>query len=343
MPDQLDLFDFRRKPESKSAPAAEAVEPAAVEARLAGLAASVPPNVYLGTSSWSFPGWRGMVYDCEVSEQTLARHGLAAYARHPLLRMVGIDRTYYAPIAAEQFAQYANATPPGFRFLVKAHELCLLPTFGAKNRYNRKPREANPSFLDPTYAAENVIRPAVVGLRDKLGPIVFQFTPLNLRPLGGPNAFVERLRTFLLALPRGPLYAVEIRNEDLLTERYLDALAAAGAAHCFNVHPKMPSIADQTTLTRERTFPAVVVRWMLGGDQEYETARDRYAPFDKLVDEDPQNRDAIAQLAVNAIARRTPVYTIANNKAEGSAPLTIFKLADRIVTIARSAGRIGVE
>jgi uncharacterized protein YecE (DUF72 family) len=339
--DQLELFDFRRPPEPQSP--AESVGPAAVSDSLVQLAAALPPGLHLGTSSWNFPGWRGIVFDREASEQTLSRHGLAAYARHPVLRMVGIDRTYYAPITADQFALYADATPEYFRFLVKAHELCLLPTFGAKNRYRRAARDANPTFLDPAYAADQIVRPAVEGLREKLGPIVFQFTPLNLRPLGGPNAFVERLRTFLLALPRGPLYSVEIRNEDLLTERYLDALDAAGAAHCFNVHPKMPSIAEQVALTRERRYPAIVVRWMLGGDQEYETARDRYAPFDKLIDEDPVNRDSIALLCLDAIARRTVAYTIANNKAEGAAPLTIFKLAERIVTLTRRGGRIEID
>lgn len=343
MPDQLDLFDFRRQSDPKPHASNETVGPATLEAHLAGVAASLPTNIHLGTSSWSFPGWRGIVYDREASEQTLARSGLSAYARHPLLRAVGIDRTYYAPISAGQFAEYAQATPPAFRFLVKAHELCLIPTIAARNRTGRNARGANPAFLDAEYTAEHVVRPAVEGLRDKLGPIVFQFTPLNLRGLGGPNAFIERLRSFLLALPRGPLYAVELRNSELLTERYLDALAVSAAVHCYNVHPRMPTVAEQLAVTGGCEFRALVVRWMLGGDQEFEAARERYAPFDRLVDEDPGNRASIAALCVDAIASGLPVYTIANNKAEGSAPLTIFKLADRIVTLARTGGRIELE
>ena len=41
--------------------------------------------------------------------QKLARHGLEAYAKHPLLRTVGLDRTYYRPIGVE--ASIASTRP----------------------------------------------------------------------------------------------------------------------------------------------------------------------------------------------------------------------------------------
>ncbi|MEZ6184635.1 MAG: DUF72 domain-containing protein, partial [Planctomycetota bacterium] len=67
--------------------------PASVAPELRALAARLPPTVHLGTSSWSFPGWRGVVYDREANQRELAREGLRAYAQHPLLRAVGVDRT----------------------------------------------------------------------------------------------------------------------------------------------------------------------------------------------------------------------------------------------------------
>ena len=80
-------------------------------------------GLYLGTSSWSFPGWEGIVYDKHVSQSVLARHGLRAYAQHPLFRTVCIDRTYYGSISKVEFADYADAVPEHFRFVVKAHEM----------------------------------------------------------------------------------------------------------------------------------------------------------------------------------------------------------------------------
>jgi hypothetical protein len=92
----------------------------------------------------------------------------------------------------------------------------------------------------------------------------------------------------------------------------------------------MTPIAEQAALFPGVPLRAVVVRWMLGGSQSFEEARDRYAPFDRLIDEDPASRDAIAELAVRAIAANLPVYVIANNKAEGSGPRSVFALAERI-------------
>ena len=118
-----------------------------------GLDEGPDEGLYLGTSSWSFPGWAGIVYDSKVSQTTLARHGLAAYARHPLFRTVCIDRTYYSPITAEDFARYESAVPEDFRFVVKAHE--LVTSARQKDDF----ASPNPLFLEPGYAVDEVIGP----------------------------------------------------------------------------------------------------------------------------------------------------------------------------------------
>jgi hypothetical protein len=105
-----------RSPESKGA-----VAPATVDDELRTVGARLPRNVYLGTSSWSFPGWAGLVYGDAYSEQQLARRGLPAYAAHPLFRSVGLDRTFYNPVSVDVMADYAASVPAHFRFLVKAH------------------------------------------------------------------------------------------------------------------------------------------------------------------------------------------------------------------------------
>ena len=323
---QLDLFaapgDLEQRP---------VVAPAPVDAHLSGVSQQLPASIYLGTSSWSFPGWRGLVYAADAPKTKLARHGLAAYARHPLLRAVGVDRTYYAPIAVADFADYAEAVPETFRFLVKAHELCTLPFFHASGRYAQRVGERNERFLEPGYATDQVVAPCVEGLGAKAGPILFQFPPQPLQAISGPELFAQRLHAFLDRLPRGPLYAVELRNAELFTAAYRAALADAGAVHCFNVHPSMPLIHEQLRLAGSATGAALVVRWMLHPTQRYAAARDRYEPFDRLVDEDPDSRHTIAAMCLQAAATGRPAIVIANNKAEGSSPLTVGKLAERIV------------
>jgi len=74
----------------------------------------------------------------------------------------------------------------------------------------------------------------------------------------------------------------------------------------------------------------MVARWNLHSGFGYEEAKAQYAPFDRIVDEDPDTRATLAKLAAEAIGRGAPAFVIANNKAEGSAPLTVIELARAI-------------
>ena len=94
----------------------------------------------------------------------------------------------------------------------------------------------------------------------------------------------------------------------------------------------MTPLARQLDVVRTFQQPALFVRWMLGGGQEYGAARDRYHPFDCLVDEDPATRELVARTVLDASLAEREAYVIANNEAEGSAPLTLFRLAERIAT-----------
>ena len=282
----------------------------------------------MGTSSWAFPGWRGIVYRVEDErtpksyQSLLSRHGLFAYAQHPLLRSVGIDRTYYGPLTAGEFAHYAELVPDDFRFLVKAHE--LLTRAEILERPDSRP-VANEAFLSTDYARREVIEPAIEGLGEKCGVILFQFPPQSPRALGERAAFIERVQRFVGELPRGPHYAVELRNVELFEAGYARALADVGASHCYNVHPKMPTIADQIQETGTPSTEALVVRWMLRRDRSYEEAKEAFQPFGRLAIEDTSSRRAIADACRGATAAGHRAFVIVNNKAEGCAPLVASK------------------
>jgi uncharacterized protein YecE (DUF72 family) len=329
VPEQLDLFGGSTREERPRASAE--LEPAEPDPRHVALAARLPEGLRLGTSSWSFPGWRGIVYASAATPARLARAGLRAYACHPLLRCVSLDRGYYAPIPCDDFARYADQVGEGFRFVVKAPEAATLARFPDHARYGASRGTQSTTFLDAAWVEDVLVGPACEGLAGKLGVILFQLPPQPAWALGGRERFAERLHRFLDALPLGPLYAVELRTERLLGEGYAQALAAAGAVHCLNVHPTMPPVDVQESVVGAlERGAALVVRWMLGGAQRYEAARERYRPFGALVDEDPDARDAIAALCRAALGRGKPAFVVANNKAEGSAPLSVFRLAERI-------------
>ncbi|WP_310630073.1 DUF72 domain-containing protein [Paraburkholderia sp.] len=334
-------------PETGDTPApkrrARGVLPAELAQDVLDLGAELPAGVRLGTSSWSFPGWRGLVYGDDYSNSKLARDGLAAYGAHPLLRSVSIDRSFYAPLTVTDYLRYAQQVPDHFRFIVKAPALIT----DASVRGDRgEPVSANPCFLNPELAAREFVEPCLAGLGAKAGALVFQFPPLPDQLLADPAVFVERLAAFLAALPPLPApaadaapgdatcYAVEIRDGILLTPRFVRMLRAAGVRYCVGLHARMPDPLRQAAalalMDGEAPAGPLIVRWSLHSGFKYEQAKARYEPFDKLVDEDPHTRDALAELAARYAIAGQPVLITTNNKAEGSAPLTCQKLARAI-------------
>jgi uncharacterized protein YecE (DUF72 family) len=299
---------------------------------LSETAARVPAGVRLGTMSWSYPGWRGLVYAADAPVKSLSALGLTAYARHPLMRTVEIDRTYYDPLPARDLRAYAAQVPADFRFVVKAHDACVFVRYPAHARYGARGGQGNPLFLDAAYAADAVIGPIVDGLGEKLGLVLFQFPPQDV---GTGAGFAARLGAFLARLPQGPTYAVELRNADLVSPAYGAALAAAGAVHVHNVWSSMPSIADQARRLPAATRRPLVVRWLFPRGDSHEEAGARYEPFSRLVDEDAGSRAAVADLVTRALIHDVPAIVTVDNKAEGCAPESVVRLA-RVIASRRA-------
>jgi uncharacterized protein YecE (DUF72 family) len=315
---------------------ADAIDPAMVDHAVTALGEMLSPRIHLGTSSWSFPGWTGLVYAARngnpANEQTLARHGLAAYAAHPLFRTVSLDRTFYAPLSHEEFARYASQVPAHFRFVVKA-PAAITDAIVRKPGSGEAARD-NPLFLDAAAAATTFIRPAVDGLGSKAGPLVFQFPPLGRRLLADVPRLAARIAAFMAVLPRGPLYAVEVRDPQLVCEGFARSLEDAGVVPCLAVHARMPPVDEQADIFR-LTHPSarqpLVARWNLHAGRGYEEAKADYFPFNRLMDEDVPSRTALARLARAAAMADRDVFITINNKAEGSAPLSVHRLAEQIM------------
>lgn len=288
------------------------IRPAAVDPATEALAARLPAGLRLGTSSWSFPGWAGLVWAHRAPADDLSRRGLPAYAAHPLLRTVSLDRSFYAPVPPDELRAYAAQVPDDFRFVAK-----LPAALGDRD---------GDSFLSPTLAADAAAALSA-GLGARLGVLLLQLAPGDT-----VDDWPERLTAMLTAL-RGAsdaLIAVEPRFRGALGPGYAEALGRAGAAHCLSVHPAMPDLRTQWRDGGVSGAPALVARWNLTPNLRYADAKERFAPFDRLAAPDPDHRDALAKAARWALTRGRPVWITANNKAEGSAPRTLWALAERI-------------
>jgi uncharacterized protein YecE (DUF72 family) len=276
--------------------------------------------------------WRG-----EHSDSQLSREGLKAYGQHPLLRCVSLDRSFYRPLSASEYAAYAAQVPEHFRFVVKAPSLvCDALIRGSDGRATQD----NPAFLDPVLAVSEFVQPAIDGLGSKIGALVFQLSPLPRAWIVRMDEVLDRLAAMLGGLPRldavapGAVVAVEVRNPEFLSPAFASVLKAAGATYCLGLHPRMPPIEDQLPMLRALWPAPLVCRWSLNakhGAQGYEEAKGLYEPFDKLQDPDPATRRVLAKIIKATTGAALPVYITVNNKAEGSAPLSVLALARTVI------------
>jgi uncharacterized protein YecE (DUF72 family) len=136
-------------------------------------------GLYVGTSGFSYPPWRGAFYPADSKPAEFLRF----YSER--LPSVELNTSFYQLPAEGQFRRWAEQTPPGFRFAVKMSR--RITHFGRLE-------------LVGTFCEQ------VRALGDRLGPILIQFPPTRPRDDGMLHLLQESLDPELS-------YAFEFRNE----------------------------------------------------------------------------------------------------------------------------------
>jgi uncharacterized protein YecE (DUF72 family) len=250
---------------------------------------------------------------------------LEEYAAFPLFRTVGIDSSFYAPPTDEVLASYAERLPPGFPCVSKVWNQLTVQTF-SKAQDKARAGQVNPDFLNPDLFLEAVYEPYQRDFADHAGPFVFEFQAIGRAAGVTAEHFATRLDEFFSALPREGRYAVELRNPEFLTPMYFAVLREHGVAHVFNSWTRMPPIGDQLDLPGAIAAPFIVARALLQQGRTYDEAVDAFAPYDRIQDPSPALRRDLLRLIETAVRTRIPAYLLVNNRAEGSAPLTIAEV-----------------
>jgi len=295
------------------------------------VAPPLPTDIHLGTSSWNFEGWKGLVYPAgHRSKKDFMKTSLGAYARHPLFTTVGIDASYYNPLTRSQLAHYGEQLPESFRALEKVWDAITTSHWPHHPRYGARGGKPNPHYLDAGLFQEAVLQPNLEVFAEHLGPLLFEFPPLPPQHLPTSRAFCQDLDRFFSQLPRGPLYAVELRNRSLFTPRYLRTLRDHNVCHCVNLWTHMPTVKAQQAAGDIFTGPALVMRLMLAPGHRYSERVQAWSPFRRLHTVEAEHRKAAVDLVWEAHARAVNSYLIVNNKFEGCSPLSVHALAEAI-------------
>lgn len=296
---------------------------------VATLAEALPATIRFGASSWTYPGWTGLVYADRYPASGASAQMLGEYAQWPLFRTVGIDSFFYRPPSAATLESYREQLPPGFPCLSKVWQRITARTIGGP-RGTVGRGETNPDWLSGELFNSAVLDPMRQHFAGHIGPLILEFGAIPAREKIGPSEFAAALDRFFSTLPRDIPFAVEVRNPEFLASEYFAVLRQHGVAHLFNAWTRMPPIGEQLLLHDAVTAPFIVSRALLRPGRTYAKAVEAFAPYDHVQDENPALRDDLAALARTALELRIPAYLIVNNRAEGSAPLTIIGVAERL-------------
>ncbi len=292
----------------------------ALSQRLRSLASE---NIWIGTSSWKYPGWLGQIYTREryqtrarFSQKRFEAECLAEYAE--TFPIVCGDFSFYQFPSPEYWKKLFGSAPSGLQFALKVPEEVTVEVFPKHARYGPRAGQANESYLNADALAALFLEPLEL-YRARIPALILEFGARG----ASPREFTAKLDAFLGALPPTFRYAVEVRNREYLQPRYFECLRQHRAAHVLNAWTRMPVLSEQMTMAD--AFPAdfTVVRALLRQGRAYEDAVQQFTPYDKIRDENPEARDALRSLIRRMREERRAAYIFVNNRLEGNAPETI--------------------
>jgi len=282
-------------------------------------------TLHIGTCSWKYDSWRGLVYP-----ETGDLNYLREYAR--TYRTVEIDQWFWSLFDGDTavlpkpgaVSEYAESVPEDFIFCVKVPNSITLTHHYSKDKSG--PLRPNPCFLSIPLMERFLA--TLEPIRPQLGPLIFQFEYLNKKKMNSLGEFISRFGAFARELPPGYDYFAETRNPNYLKRPYFDFLGAHGLFHVFLHGYYMDPIFDIYerfgSLVRDRT----VIRLHGPGRQEIEKQTGN--SWDRIVAPRDSDLDRLAAILTDLADRQIETFLYVNNHFEGSAPRTITRIEQRL-------------
>jgi len=287
-------------------------------------------GVFLGTSSWKYPGWLGQVYTParyqragRFAERKFQRDCLAEYAT--VFPTVGGDFSFYQFPSPRMCEQIFTQVPPGFRFSLKVPEAVTVERFPNLPRYGEQAGTENPHFMDA-----GVVRAKLLDVlepySDRLGVLIFEFGTIHRAPMSRPEKFAGALDRMLSGLPPDRYrVAVEVRNPEFVQDSvdYFGCLRAHQVAHCLSSWTRMPPLAEQMNLPGVFTTGHVAARLLLRPGRGYRQAVEKFSPYERVKEPYPEGRAALKELIERCLSEQRTLFAFVNNRFEGNAVETI--------------------
>jgi uncharacterized protein YecE (DUF72 family) len=292
-------------------------------------------GVFIGTSSWKYPGWCGLLYDParyeyrgKFAQTRFNRDCLTEYAG--VFKTVCVDAAYYNFPSQPYLEGLVSQTPVDFCFGLKVTDAITIKKFPNLDRFGQQAGKPNENFLNAELFVEAFLKPCE-SVRSSIGLLMFEFSRFWPSDYEHGRDFIADMDKFLGRLPRGWPYGVEMRNRNWLKPEYFACLARHRVTHVFNSWEAMPSVNEQMALPDSRTNPDLLAaRFLLKPGRKYEQAVRAFEPYDRIKEENPEaqaaGRALITEGKMAGPKRRTFIFV--NNRLEGNALATISRMLE---------------
>jgi len=291
----------------------------------------IPRHLYVGTASWNYPSWEGLIYPENAPEDRVKY--LESYSRY--YNMVEVDQYFWSLFPPEfarmpdreEVAAYANAVPDEFRFTVKAPNSLTLTHFYKQQstKYRKYAGELNPyGFLNPDLWEQ--FRWALEPAADKLAAVILQFSYLNKSMMSGVREFLELLDGFLEKTRPDIPIAVESRNPNYLNRKYFTFLKERNIPHVYLSGYYMPSPID---IYRKFGNTGAFSLFRLHGGDRKDIEERTGSQWIEVVADRGEELLEIADIAAEEIRLERDFYLSINNHYEGSSPISIQRFLQR--------------
>ena len=291
-------------------------------------------GVFIGTSSWKYPGWRGMLYDearyiwrGKFAESRFEKNCLTEYGE--VFKTVSVDAAYYAFPSVKYLEGLAAQVPADFQFAFKVTDTVTLKKFPNLPRFGARAGTPNDLFLNAGVFERMFLQPCEA-IRPHVGLLMFEFSRFYPSDFAHGRDFVSVLDIFLSQLPKDWPYGIEMRNKHWLTPEYFECLALHGVTHVYNSWTEMPPVAEQMDLVGSETNPNLTAaRFLLKPGRSYKEAVKSFQPYDQTKEIIEESRKAGATLIKNGKKNpRKKTFIFVNNRLEGNALATIKAMLD---------------
>ena len=280
-------------------------------------------HLRIGTCSWKYPSWKGLVYSAEKKINFLEE-----FSRR--YDTVEIDQWFWSLFGEDKVQlpkpatveEYLSSIPADFKFTIKAPNSVTLTHFYRHLTGGKMIR--NPYFFSIPLFEEflELIDP----LKDHLGLIMLQFEYLNRQKISGIGEFLDRLSGFLRQLPAWVPIAIETRNPQFFSSDYFAFLEDKGLSHVFIQGYYMPEISEIYKKFSAAIVNPVVIR--LHGYERDEIEKKTHKIYNTIVAPKDEELPGVIEMIQDLRSRGLQVYLNVNNHYEGSAPLSIEKIRE---------------